>query len=252
MKIILKADGTIQRRLSPLRGVPYYSDWLKALLARGAAREVNQKNKETGEYELKIVTMDRNMEQSATLDADGNVGIICIGCGKVIFGVMHDSYKFSGKSRVQHAKLTDPIRIGCFLQMPVEEPDGDKRTVVRWRVQPVYKLGIGCDECKAKYALAVADANATNELRGVYGSLLMKAADKTTVSVNTNRASELLAAMKEMCSLHRMPKPLCAACNRGKHPYGPEKKVELPSEVVPFIDLFPRDALDGAGIQENL
>lgn len=252
MKVIERGD-TLVTQLSPIRDVPFYGDWLRALLVRGAAREVRRKivviddlGNKSSTFRTAIEPFTSDQEQAAIVDGD-RVGIICLGCGQPIYGEVHDSYQQVGKSRIVRSKLTDPIRIGGLIQMAYEEPTAPKRITIKWRVQPVYKTGIGCKGCKARYAESVAAANQINIPMKLYADFMLAAAHKIEAPIDAAHIEAMKEGLKVKCSRHGLPKMLCAACNRGMNilPKAP-RKVEAAKELTPFIDVFQSDVFQVA------
>jgi hypothetical protein len=259
MKIDI-VDGVLVRKIPPMRGVPFYSDWLKVLLERGLAHEVTKRDPNTREIKTSIVPFDRDQEQAALVDDEtGSVGIICCGCGKPMWSEVHGAsinvseMKLRRGGRLKKvggakftAKFTDRIRIGGFIQTSYEEPYDTNEVIRKWKVMPMFKMGLGCEACRSKFAEIVKDANATNEFRKQYALLLLAAAKRENQPATIEWTDEMKKAMQERC-LHGLKKLFCAVCQKYNPNRIPDRRihVELPGEVTPFIDVFERDALDG-------
>lgn len=157
MKLIPLSDGTYMKQSRPMEGVPFLSDWHKALLLRHAAFWTQKRNRHTGHEERVIMPYDRNQEQACELQEGGTVGIYCIHCA------------------VPTPKLDlNRIRIGGVVQMPQDEQCNDivagfRVTILRrWRRQPVRRGGWGCPACTELYMAEAARVAADNANRSAY------------------------------------------------------------------------------------
>lgn len=237
MRVEMLNDGTKVLHLSPIDGVPKYNDWMQALLDRGAAYLTDAVDRitgktlidtETGLTKKRIVPLDRNQEQAADLVA-GNVEIVCIGCGK-------------GAHKMDMSR----IRIGGLIQMTHEERIAEREIHVKWRVQPVFKLGLGCKACQAQFELLASEAASQNQYREVYGQLLAEVAvnGSTARAIAAATALEMQKATKTKC-LHGLIDVYCGVCRRNNpnlvkvtpQPVLPK----APKMFTPFIDVFDRD-----------
>ena len=228
MKIELK-DGHKHLTYTPIPGFKFYGDWLDVLLARGAAYE----------QDGRIIPLDRFMEQRAVLLDENRVGVVCIGCGEPFEG----EGPLAVKRTKNTARLLDKIKIGGFIQVKEPIQVSYSETHYKWKIQPVFKDGLGCPTCRAKFMDIVAITNHANEERAAYAALVAE------VQVNGIAAqhrrmeqAETIKAMSAPCAKHRLP--YCAACYRNY----PKSVVEvkLPQDVTAFIDVFSKDAMGPA------
>jgi len=257
MKVSTLADGTKILELSPLRGVPFYSNWLEILLSRGTATEItcNAESMCGACFKLgkhvfgcteKII--ETCPQRSVLLDGN-SVGLICIGCGVVMPGEVHGAtirisqpmLRRNGKvykvSRAKYTVFNDfhKITIGGFVQFREDEERGPKEIWKRWKRKPVSMSGIGCEACREKFAALEREARLNNSQRELYGQMLAEATD-----AKARRMAQPLPT--ERCEKHRMH--WCAACLRIVKPDIEPPKIKLPSNITPFIDVFDRDIMD--------
>ena len=203
-------DGSLKRCFPPQKGVPFYSDWLEALLLRRAAFRTQRKNPRTGRWEDCILPYDRHQEQAALVLPDGSVKIICIGCtgpvDSMLVGYQSKLHSIrikrgvtKGQSSLSHYDAQagmHRIRIGGLVQMSLEEPchesyNGRWVTVVeKWRRRSVSKFGWGCETCRERYHTEEASVAIENE----HKTALFRA----MTIVYTNRGElDKLRALKE-------------------------------------------------------
>ena len=247
MKIEVLNDGTKIVTYTPMQGMPFFGDWLDILLQRGAAFLAPKVDKLTGKTvfdaegkpEMTTVMLDRNQEQRAVMLDENRVAVVCIGCGEPFEGTGPLAVKRTAKT----ARFDDRIRIGGFIQFKHEVMVGPKEIHKQWRVQPTYKMGLGCPNCRQLFAEQVAITNRANEERAAYAALV---ADVHVNGIEAQRIrAEEVAKIKEAVHircLHGLSKPYCAVCNRGYKKSVIE--VKLPAELTPFIDVFAkRDAM---------
>lgn len=173
MKYLPQPDGTLIAVMSPWEGVPFYNDWLEALLRVKAAhvhREIHAACKGVGcpycteGYIDRIQPYTKDNLQATFTDDTGSVKVICIGCGMAA-----SEWDMS------------PIRIGGYVQMHSEEPSTDTiggqrvSAVRRWRSSIVAKGGLGCTECAALYNKKASEAEAEYAEKSHYYEFLMAA-----------------------------------------------------------------------------
>lgn len=154
-------DGTLRMHYTPIEDMPFYGDWLEALLARRAAFETPGRKGEidelTGMPRRAIVPYDRNQEQAVHIYDDGRVGIICIRCA-------------TPTPRMDMSKM----RIGGVVQFSLDEPatmrhSGRVVSVVRkWRPKSVSKSGLGCPDCVRLFMTEDARISAENDSKEAY------------------------------------------------------------------------------------
>lgn len=230
-------DGTKRVKLSPRREVPFYNDWLKVLLSRGCAYvEGRQPNKRTGIMEDIIVP--RKLQEAVV--QDGEVGIVCIGCGKPMFNEVHEGYRGYANSKAKMQVKLDTITIGGFIQVPVEESTGLKEITVSWQTRPVHRSGLGCADCRKVFAEIVEQTNETNKLRNAVATLLAHSNNGKITADGLKQVSQGYDSTR--CS-HGLPTYGCSVCNRNKGIKQTTATVKLPAPLIPFIDVFERDAL---------
>lgn len=261
------ADGTKKVIYDPMRGRPFYGDWLTVLLARGAAHIIT--SIKDGQAVEKIVPLDRYQEQRAILDEEtGNTGIICVGCGEPVWSTVHEAFKRVSEVKITRggrlkkiiatnitAQFTDRIRIGGFIQFPNEERLSSKEIHVKWAIRPVMKMGLGCATCHEKYEQLIREANEANEVREGYANLLAEIAVNGSAAQARRelQVAQIKNAVRTKC-LHGMIEVYCAVCVRNKGLALKEPsvtEVKLPSPVQPFIDVFAKDALDVATVEHK-
>ena len=160
------SDGTLRREYPPQQGVPFYSDWLRALEHRKAAFDAPSLkggiDAKTGLPKRQILTLNRYQEQACELFSDGTVGILCLCC-----------------ATPTQQLLMSRITVGALVQLRVITPldavgtDGVSE-VSRWRQRVVARAGLGCGSCAALYADEVAEVAAENEQRRLYVDALRR------------------------------------------------------------------------------
>jgi hypothetical protein len=108
-------------------------------------------------------------------------------------------------------------------------------------------MGLACESCRDRYDAIIRDTNSQNDLARLYAAFVSMAAEKADRDAIKIHADEIKKAMQEKC-LHGMAKPFCAVCWKYRtNPYIiPRPTVAPPKELTPFLDVFDRDALDGA------
>jgi len=259
MIVEILSDGTKVLQFAPIEGCPFYSDWLEILLSRGTATEITcsaaamcgacyKLGKHVFGCTEKII---ETCQQTAILLPDGNsVGLICIGCGVVMPGEVHGAtvrisqsiLRRGGKAyKVSGAKYTafkdfHKITIGGFVQFREDEEKGPKEIWKRWKRKPVSMSGIGCADCREKFAILEREARLNNSQRELYGQMLAEATD-----AKARRLAQPL--LTKRCEKHRMQ--WCAACLSGQTTQAIEPpKIKLPSNITPFIDVFDHDIMD--------
>lgn len=151
MKTEILEDGTLRSVHRPHAGIPFYGDWLDFLVKVGAAHTTMEVDKRTGsptrgQHVERATPLNRYQEQRSIIDDDGSVKILCIGCG-------------------EPASMLDMsrIRVGGFVQMPIEEQIDPKEVHVKWRTQPIARMGLGCKLCQHNYTREVEAANIENK-----------------------------------------------------------------------------------------
>lgn len=164
------ADGSLKKCYSPIAGMPFYSDWLEALLLRGAAfvtptlrKGPDRINPETGLPRKDIIPYDRYQEQRAIVDTEGKVKVLCLGCATPC-----DRWDM-GK-----------IKVGGLTQYaliePIHEQHGSQTVSLlqRWRQRSVSKAGLGCMSCWNLYTTEVALVEADNRQRALTVDFMRK------------------------------------------------------------------------------
>lgn len=192
VRIEVQADGTILRKYPPIKGVAFYSDWLEILLARGAAVIRKELNRKTGQHEDKIYPLSADMAaggQLAEVNASGSAGIRCIGCGKPMFGEVHQGGKVVLKSGQSNIKF-DRIRIGGRIQVKEDTQSGVDETTRKWRRQWVFKEGIGCEQCREVFDRLVREHNTESQIQTAMSTVLARRAVKET-EVRKHRIGEI-------------------------------------------------------------
>lgn len=149
MRVETLADGTTVRELSPIKGVPFYSDWLRYLLSVDAAHTYTdgEIDKMTGMLKQKIRPLDRQQEQRCRL-IDGEARVICLACGTP--SVLMEMNK---------------IRIGGLVQMKHEDETGPHEVTKRYKVQPLSRQGLGCRACQERYRQVSIEVERDNKER---------------------------------------------------------------------------------------
>ncbi len=233
MKIEKRPDGTRVVKLSPMRGVPFYSDWLQILLARGAAFEMTEPG-----GKVVIKPLDRHQEQRTVHSETEGVGVVCIGCGMPIYGEIHESFKDSRTKR----KRFDKIKIGGFIQVQVEEMIAPKNIEVSWKMRPVTKEGIGCRNCRRLFEAEQRRVNELNLLRESYANILASILEEGN---KPEPPKEPIEKRPYVRCKHGLPaEEFCAVCLRDKGISYLATGVKLPEKVQAFLDVFPRDMAD--------
>lgn len=236
-------DGTVVIEKRPLSGVPFYSDWLRFLLMVGQAKQVDEK----------IVPHDATVGQGFEMDSQGNVGLLCVGCGVTMWNELHAGFRGGRKQLVgkgmQSYMITktptvhlDHIRIGAYVQFKQEQLTAPKELLISWHRRPVSKTGIGCHDCRLKFGEAVALSAVQAESIATYDQFtaLVVASHKPT-PVNLQEIS------RKRCQ-HGIPESFCGTCIKLGKAKGITKDpgavrpsdlgIKRPKELVPFIDVF--------------
>jgi hypothetical protein len=188
------------REDKPIRGIPFFGDWLKALYKRQLAQYEPATDRATGKTIIDTVTgfpkmmlkpLGKEQEQPIVMGEDGQTRVICIGCGEPFF---RETYNGHRSKMFADVKETDRITIGGIIQMPHVEVYSEGSTLVkhrRWRVQPVMKSGLGCDACKAKFQKEVDLLAPLNDARACLASLMALArAEKAAETTNATLEPE--------------------------------------------------------------
>ena len=221
-------DGTVYKRFDAMQGVPTFSDWLKVLLARGAAMEVREKDTRAGsdtfgQFMLRIKPLDRHHEQACILE-DGLVKIVCIGCG-------------TPTPKMDMSK----IRIGGLIQLAHEEVVSRTEVERKYRIQPVSKSGLGCEACQGLMATAQAEVDKVNAINAQIGTNLAQIARLEALA-----QAVVLAGGADRCK-HGLKEAYCAVCRRDKglkadqrsdRRSGGPSADKMPSKRTAFIDVF--------------
>jgi hypothetical protein len=212
MKVTI-IDGVVVKRLSPIKGVPTYGDWLRFLLSVGAAYTYTDGTvDDEGNPIERIRPYDRYHVQESVLtpisETNARADIRCIGCGTAVQGL-----------------TMERIRIGGLVQFPQEEQISHSEKLIRYKVQPVSKLGMGCRACQARYDAVVAEEDRLNKLKS---------------EINTLRGQIALAGQRHVtvkaagrCK-HGMDSRFCAACGVRYQ----QIKVPTVAERVPFLNVL--------------
>lgn len=155
-------DGTVCKSLSPLREVPFFSDWLDVLLSRRAAFTYREKHRKcAGQgceycdkgYETIVKPYSGFQEQAAITNPDGSIHVLCIGCGTPTPYMDIVTTVKRGRKRGYAHEAVGKITIGGCVQFRIEEPgqgahQGRQISLVRkWQRRPVSKRGHGCKAC---------------------------------------------------------------------------------------------------------
>lgn len=242
-------NGIEYKLHDPIKEIPFYKDWLQKLLDRSAAYQFTEPeiNPDTGLKTGKILTKtkpyDRHMEQAMLVTEDGQTGIVCIGCGEPFFDVIQSVCKDAGerilrtkKSRklirgIPSARVYDRIRIGGLIQMPVEEVLSRTEVEVKYRMQPVFRQGVGCPTCQAKYQEAVKAVSGENEASQEIAFIQAK-----RHLAKQQHTPIQLTPVRQRC-LHGLPRvEFCSVCSkRVKTTFVPSKQFR---QRTPFIDVF--------------
>ena len=152
----------------------------------------------------------RDHEQAITIQANGDVKIVCLGCAgpvdSMLVGYQRKEHSIrikrgvtKGQSSLSHYDAQAgmyKIRIGGLVQMSLEEPchesyNGRWVTVVeKWRRRSVSKFGWGCETCRERYHAEEASVAIENEHKA--------ALFRAMTIVYTNRGElDKLRALKE-------------------------------------------------------
>ena len=161
-------DGTLRKELSPLREVPFYSEWLQLLLDRRAAysyRQLHKRCKGLGcEYcneghETVIKPYDRTQEQACIANEDGTISVFCLACAAPTpYMDIVTTSRVGVKGGTKHIPV-GKIVIGGVVQLSSEEQgtgsyNGRPISAVRkWKRMPVSKRGWGCPSCVEQFLI---------------------------------------------------------------------------------------------------
>ena len=225
MKVIEK-DGVTIKQLSPLKGVPFYGDWLTFLLVRGAAFETMVRNVLTKVWEEKIVPYDCLQQSKAILnEVTGSVSAICLNCGQL----------FPMPARMTGKRLTDDrlfnlsrIRVGGWVQTTEDEVISRKEILRRWKQSPVTRAGLGCPVCVEDYKEIVRLNEALNAQKSSIATTLAASA----IAISNIEGVDLTGFSMEKC-LHGLPMG-CSICSKT---YRPSKTLKLPTAYTAFLDV---------------
>lgn len=161
MELVRQSNGTYIRKFKPQRDVPFFREWLEALLLRHAAFWGYRKNPDTGHEERAIVPYTADHLQAVDMEG-GTHGVYCLGCG-------------IPTPHFERAK----IRIGGQVQMRVVEAVDEWETSLvhvvaeqRWLRRTMHKIGFGCPDCAQRYLIESARVEDENQQRRNHVELL--------------------------------------------------------------------------------
>lgn len=178
----IREDGVMVTRFTPsehVRAFPTYREWKEFLLSRGLAVAIPDprgRRHEDGSVKKSL----KPCEQHASV-IDGHVKMMCINCG----------------SFASHFNMSQ-ITIGAVIRMEKEEQTIPDEIIVRTKLQPVMKTGMGCIDCQYAYLKAIQITSAENKIREQMALVQAKMALLTTVKtkgVVTNGQTKLIGQL---------------------------------------------------------